>query len=726
MYADNPIRWRSDDLLDRATYAARLAEMVFNAPDDCSVVFGISGSWGSGKTSVINMVRERLRELNPDNSESHLLVMNFDPWNYPDKIDLVSPFFECLNSCIQNNSSFEKIKRNASEIAQLLYDYSEVISDPRVKTMRKFVSIHKFRQGKKESGQGLKEIKHAISKKLESASLRIVVIIDDIDRLSDEKVCSVFQLVAAIANFPRVNYLLAYDLDNVVKALNKVQQCDGGQYLEKIVQVPIQLPILSEGAIVRLTQELIGRMFQDGDVTSREYEGLETMMPHVSRSAKTVRDIYRLMNVYEIEWNASQGRIAPDDLLGMVLLRLFYPKIIPWMWLHKAELAGDPRDGCFAAKGHEADEEYQGKIISALGCNDSDAQEIIILLGELFPKFASKCGIRTAAVTDNQLRLKRRIAYLDILNHYLDGTIEAYSFSGNELHTLLENGGVEEIKMFLEQNSDDAGLSFIAAAREEPDSLTSGQRENIARALIRSDLGDVGHTIELFCPSNLGISCMKKMLSTIGEERASDVFDAEALYLNSKGFARLSAFINGQELAHGRLAATGAAKGERIISLECLTHVELYCVSALQNEKHTYRLLTYRGARKLLYLWKSFAPELYRIHIEEELLKEPLAYAIYVSQQLGLFHSSSGEGWAMPDAFSDDVDLRRLTACCGEVPSTKEFWTLDEETKQRVAALSVCIEKFAGGKDSFEDADVLKTEAMERLGVWKSGRGLVG
>ena len=79
----------------------------------------------------------------------------------------------------------------------------------------------------------------------------------------------------------------------------------------------------------------------------------------------------------------------------------------------------------------------------------------------------------------------------------------------------------------------------------------------------------------------------------------------------------------------------------------------------------------------------------------------------------------------MPDAFSDDVDLRRLTACCGEVPSTKEFWTLDEETKQRVAALSVCIERLADGEDSFEDADVLKTEAMERLNVWKSGRGLV-
>lgn len=725
MYADNPIQWRSDDLLDRAAYAARLAEMVSSAPDDHSVVFGISGSWGSGKTSVINMVCERLRELNPDNSESHLLVMNFDPWNYPDKIDLVSPFFECVNSCIQNNSSIGKIKAVASEIAQLLYDYSELISDPRVKTMRKFVSIHKFRQDKKESAQGLTEIKREISKKLKNASLRIVVIIDDIDRLSDEKVCAVFQLVAAIANFPRVNYLLAYDLDNVTKALNKVQQCDGEQYLEKIVQVPIQLPMLSEGAIVRLAQEHIGRMLQEGDVSSREYEGLETMMVHVSKSAKTVRDIYRLTNVYEIEWSASQGKIAPDDLLGMVLLRLFYPKIIPWMWFHKAELAGELRDDYHVANGHEAAKEYRRQIISALGCDSSVAQEIIILLWELFPKFAGKCGIRTVAVTDNQLRLKRRIACLDILNHYLGGTIEAYSFPRNELRTLLENGGVDEIKVFLEQNSDDAGLSLIAAAREEPNRLTSEQRENIARALMRSDLGDVGHTIELFCPSNLGISCMKKMLSTMGEERAGDVFDAEALYLNSKGFTRLSTFINGQELAHGRLAANGAAKGERIISFECLMHVELYCVSALQNEKHTYRLLTYRGARKLLYLWKSLAPELYRIHIEEKLLKEPLAYAIYVSQQLGLFHSSSGEGWAMPDAFSDDVDLRRLTACCGEVPSTKEFWTLDEETKQRVAALSVCIERLADGEDSFEDADVLKTEAMERLNVWKSGRGLV-
>lgn len=72
--------------------------------------------------------------------------------------------------------------------------------------------------------------------------LKIIVSIDDIDRLSEEEIIAVFQLVKALADFPKTIYLLAFDYDVVVKALGKIQHGDGKEYLEKVIQVPFEIP----------------------------------------------------------------------------------------------------------------------------------------------------------------------------------------------------------------------------------------------------------------------------------------------------------------------------------------------------------------------------------------------------------------------------------------------------------------------------------------------------
>ena len=53
--------------------------------------------------------------------------------------------------------------------------------------------------------------------------LKIVAIIDDIDRLNDEEIRAVFQLVKSLADFPNMMYFLSFDLDTVTHALNSVQ-----------------------------------------------------------------------------------------------------------------------------------------------------------------------------------------------------------------------------------------------------------------------------------------------------------------------------------------------------------------------------------------------------------------------------------------------------------------------------------------------------------------------
>lgn len=104
--------------------------------------------------------------------------------------------------------------------------------------------------------------KQRLEKELLKYDGRVVVIIDDIDRLPNDQVRMVFQLVASLAKLPKINYLLSFDEEVVTRALSEVQKCDGAEYLEKVVQVPVRLPSISSGDLERMLLNDINAIFK--------------------------------------------------------------------------------------------------------------------------------------------------------------------------------------------------------------------------------------------------------------------------------------------------------------------------------------------------------------------------------------------------------------------------------------------------------------------------------
>ncbi len=78
---------------------------------------------------------------------------------------------------------------------------------------------------------------------IESLNKKILIVIDDIDRLNNNEIQQIFQLVKMLGNFPNTIYLLSMDDTIVANSLKEVQKYDGYKYLEKIVQVPLRLPL---------------------------------------------------------------------------------------------------------------------------------------------------------------------------------------------------------------------------------------------------------------------------------------------------------------------------------------------------------------------------------------------------------------------------------------------------------------------------------------------------
>ena len=89
---DLPIKKCEEDLLERGTFAETLAKAIASYYRNESLVVGIFGEWGSGKTSIINMIIEKLGEISDENKPS--IVIRFSPWNYSSQNGLINLFFK--------------------------------------------------------------------------------------------------------------------------------------------------------------------------------------------------------------------------------------------------------------------------------------------------------------------------------------------------------------------------------------------------------------------------------------------------------------------------------------------------------------------------------------------------------------------------------------------------------------------------------------------------------
>ena len=116
---DRPIEMVEQDLLGRSSFSNQLGKAIYEYKGKDGLVIGLFGKWGTGKTSVINMAVNEIKKL-AENNENKPIIMKFAPWNYSDKDNLISLFFEILKNKI-NIQSNDDLKE---KVGKALSDYS--------------------------------------------------------------------------------------------------------------------------------------------------------------------------------------------------------------------------------------------------------------------------------------------------------------------------------------------------------------------------------------------------------------------------------------------------------------------------------------------------------------------------------------------------------------------------------------------------------------------------
>ena len=409
-FADNPILTASEDLLKRSKFVERIVREIDMIDASQGYVMAVMGQWGSGKTSVLNLVKERL-------SNSGTILVEYNPWLLSGVEELVDGLFREINAKL-----YKKGVKYRAAIDKII-DYGEMLtpltSVPVVGAwangvLMPFQVMAKHRNLRTTS---VVEQKEQVAEALTNIDSSIVVIVDDIDRIDKVEVREIFKLVRLTANFPNVIYLLSFDRIRVENALAE-DGVPGRAYLEKIVQNGFELPMLPRKVLTRELAQALDIALEQIKVRLDREVWDNTLLNIVVPAMKNMRDVRRLAMAVRSTAAALTDSVEVSDIVALESMRLFLPDAF-WYLVAYQLPEGNSKINTDEIRSKE---EKEINISQALSNVPQDEAIIGAFLRITLPTSSYydpgmfSAGIRRS---DEYLR-KRRVAYSEVMKVYLE------------------------------------------------------------------------------------------------------------------------------------------------------------------------------------------------------------------------------------------------------------------------------------------------------------------
>jgi predicted KAP-like P-loop ATPase len=434
--ADRPIMRKSDDRLNRSGFAGVIAKVIAQWHNKPSLVIGLFGDWGSGKSSIKNLVVESLK----DKGGEKIPVLDFSPWQFSGQDILFDAFFLEIGRALGKTKVADegtrkrriaRWKRYSSmlSVAATVASAGEAATDPAKPSTLSLlcrtgsIMLSWFASVFKSGAEGveaeavletlsLSELKARISDDLDGLSEPILVILDDIDRLTKEEIRLVFQLVKANADFPNIIYLLLAQKDTVVKALEDVAPDNGDAFLEKIVQVSFNVPAIDRKQLEHFLLDGLNRLLTEDSLSARFDKGhWGSVFPAIFPLFRNFRDLNRFLGSLafhiEVFRNKNTFEVNPVDLIGLEVIRVFEPNVYRMLPQEKDVLTLEPR--WMRDKNREKDKQ---RIDNLVGLAASERRPTVSrMIATLFPpagltyEFDSQSPSRQENLWFNELRV---------------------------------------------------------------------------------------------------------------------------------------------------------------------------------------------------------------------------------------------------------------------------------------------------------------------------------
>lgn len=462
---DNPIESSDEDLFGRASLADEIHNLLNLLPAREGHVVALTGAWGSGKTSLVNLVRPLFQDQR--------IILDFNPWMFSGTTQLVDTFFRELAAQLRlrSNAKLDKVIDAIDSYSSLLTPFAWVPGVGWMFTQWKALTgaTKKIRDNAKKS---VVEQKAQLAKALTDLEEPLLVFIDDIDRLSQEEIHDIFKLVRLTANLPNIVYVLVYDRARVEAALTTAG-IDGRAYLEKIVQTTIDLPAIPQGAISQELSRALQEMVEAaGDVTLFDANRwpdtfVELILPLVGN----MRDVKRYCSSAQLAVATLKERIELGDILALEAVRTFRPDLISRISQIRSSLTQTVSLYSMGSSDSPTARKEIDDFLNSCGDHRELGESVI---RRLFPAARRYLGESHYGSDWHDIWLRKRVvAHPDILELYLDRVgsrkLAAFDHAENAFRLITDATRFEAYLRSLEAGLLEDVISAFRSFKEIPD-----------------------------------------------------------------------------------------------------------------------------------------------------------------------------------------------------------------------------------------------------------------
>ena len=320
------------DLLSFDAVASTVVDAVLDSRLD-PIALGLSGSWGSGKTSVLRLIASQLRPA--EGEESTCLVIETDPWRYDPQLgikeSLIAEILNAIEAALPADGVGEKSKAllkrlmrrvDWTKALKLAATSAITVSLPSISSVLDLVKPSSDVDGEPEPEPitDMVQFRAEFKKLLESDGLEsiknVVVLVDDLDRCLPDTVVETLETIRLFLSVPKMSFVIAADEERVADAIatrypavgDNGEESPARLYLHKIVQTSVPVPALSDfdtEAYLVLLQ--IRSLIQD----EADYETIVSDVASARRSAEPLESVASLQHADFTEQRNNAARIRP-------------------------------------------------------------------------------------------------------------------------------------------------------------------------------------------------------------------------------------------------------------------------------------------------------------------------------------------------------------------------------------------------------------------------------
>lgn len=433
-FDDVPISAPDQDRFGFNPFALAISDCIRSIDKPYGSVVAIYGPWGSGKSSVINLVRHHLKK-----DAAEIDVIGFPAWMYRSEDALAVGFFKelyaglspVLSGQAKAAGALRKLGTNlagASSLAGMAVGLfagsaGEKATTATLDALGGFI----------EQGDTAEDLQSTLADALRDAGKKFLVVIDDLDRLSPEEALVIFRLVKSVGRLPNVMYLLAYDRESTEQAVARRFPSEGAHYLEKIVQAGFELPQPDQSHLNTMMGEVLNKLATNApDIDPVEFGNQFHAV--VAPELKTPRDVLRLANTLSITVTPIKKDVFLPDFISLETLRVFRPAVYRAIRSNKSAILNAGQSGRYDQR-EERSQEYTAMLLNSE--LEADHQRLREALMRVFPQLQNVFANITHSGTREWAR-QRRVCSSEHFDTYFRFSISPETIPRVELDYLLD------------------------------------------------------------------------------------------------------------------------------------------------------------------------------------------------------------------------------------------------------------------------------------------------